>query len=131
MRILHALAAAFGWLTFGGVLIYSAAVRFIGEHTWPTTVGLYLPHGMLLVPIAFATVLLMLFGPRRLIIAEMIAATVVVVPLMGLHGGRAVAPSGAPRLRLFSYNVDDGRISIDEIVAQVRDAAPDIVLLQA
>jgi endonuclease/exonuclease/phosphatase (EEP) superfamily protein YafD len=130
VKILRLVSAISGWTAFVGVVIYVACIRLIGEGLWLTTVCLYLPQAALLVPLAGASVLLLAFGPRRLLLAQLVAALAVLFLLMGLHVSGPSAPGPGPKLRVMSYNVMSGNGSVEDIVAEVRDAAPDIVLLQ-
>lgn len=129
MRIVRFALALATWLGFAGVLAYLVATRYFAESTWQTTVLLYLPHGLVLVPLAGLGLLLALVGPRRLLVVLTGAVVIVLFPIMGLklRGG---SDATGPHLRLLTYNVDSGQRSIPEIVAQIGEAAPDIVLLQ-
>jgi len=115
----------------GVVLAYWFALRVVGESWWLTTVALYLPHGLMLVPALPLVGLLAWLGPRRLAPIPLVATLIVLFPIMGLvMCGGSVAPSGAPRLRVLSYNVDSARRTTAALAAQILEAKPDIVLLQ-
>jgi vancomycin resistance protein VanJ len=131
VKFVGRLVAVATWGYLATIVVYWGALRFIGEGWWVTTGMLYLPHVMLLVPALPLVALLAVRGPRSWIAAPVAAAAIVLVPIMGLvvFGG-AEAPSGSPRLRLLSYNIDSGRRSVDELVAQIRDVHPDVVVLQ-
>lgn len=123
--------AAAAWLHLAAVVAAWLALRRIGEAWWPTTVLLYLPQAFLLAPAAALSPLLALLGPRRLLLLQAAAAAVVLFPVMGLTlSGPAPATPGAPRLRVLSFNVDSGSRSVPEVVAEIRAARPDVVLLQ-
>jgi len=130
MRALRFLVAGCAWLYFAAILAYLVALRWVGEGFWATTVALYLPHGLLLAPLALLVPGLALFGPRRLLVAALAAAVVVLFPIMGLHVGGPATPTGALHLRLLTYNVDSGKEPIAEVLAQVADAAPDVIVFQ-
>lgn len=119
------------WLSALFVIAYAAMLRFLGEEWWATTVALYLPHWVILVPIGLLAIGALLFGPRRLLLLHLGAALMVLFPLMGLAlWGPAEATVGAPRLRVLSYNVGTGARSIPGIVAEITAVKPDLVLLQ-
>ncbi len=131
MRILRWTVAAAAWLYAAVVLVYWLALRFVGEGWWLTTLDLYLPHVFLLAPIAALALLLALVGPRRLLLLQAAGAAVVLFPIMGLTlAGPNPAAPGAPRLRVLSFNVDSGRNSVPDMVAEIQGARPDVVLLQ-
>lgn len=130
MRVLRFLTAVSIWIAFAAVLADLAALRWIGEAHWLTTVDLYLPHGLLLVPLGLLALAALAFGPRRLLVVIAAAALVVLFPIMGLHVGGPAASRGTPHLRLLTYNVDSGRHSIPEIVKEVQEIHPDIVVVQ-
>ncbi len=131
MTFLRRLAAVSAWGYLAGVTGYWIALRFVGESWWPTTIALYLPHALGLAPALPLLVLLALVGPRRFAPVPAVAALIVLFPIMGLvvFGG-AATPSGTPRMRVLSYNIDSGRRSIDDLAAQISEANPDLVLLQ-
>lgn len=126
------LAAAY----LGGLLLAIAGMRLVGEQHWVTTALLYAPRIAFLVPLPIVTLALALWGPRRLLWAMPVAAWLALFPVMGLQlglgrllGGAARAQPGQPRLRLVSYNVAGGPRP-EALAAVVRDARPDILLLQ-
>jgi endonuclease/exonuclease/phosphatase (EEP) superfamily protein YafD len=130
VRIIRFLLATSVWIAFAAVLADLALLRWVGESHWLTTVDLYLPHGLLLVPLALLALAVLAFGPRRLLLILAVAVLVVLFPIMGLRLGGPATSFGAPHLRLLTYNVDNGRHSVGEIVKQVQAAAPDVVLFQ-
>jgi endonuclease/exonuclease/phosphatase (EEP) superfamily protein YafD len=131
MGMLRRLISIASWLTLGAVLAYWAGLRLIGESWWVTTILLYMPHVVLLIPVAVLALASAGFGPRRLLAVHAVAAVVIALPIMGLRGfGPDAATAGAPRMRLLSFNVGSGRRSIPAAVAEIRSIAPDIVVLQ-
>jgi len=124
-------AVAASWSCAAVVLSYWLALRFVGERWWPTTVALYLPQAVLLLPVAATALSLALAGPRRHLLVQAGAAMVVMFPIMGLTLSLPARPTaGAPRLRVLSFNVDSGRQSVPAVVAELLAARPDLVLLQ-
>src|SRR6187549_2196835 len=92
------------WAYLALVVVYWIALWLIGERSWVTTVALYLPHAVALLPAIPLAILLGAIGPRRLIAVPAVAVIVVVFPIMGLVVcGGAEDPSGTPRLRVLSY----------------------------
>lgn len=130
MRFVRFCVATLTWLAFAGSLAYVAAQRFVGEATWQTTVLLYLPHALLLLPVSGVALLQALVGPRRLLVVSLATFAVLLFPVMGLSINGAHPPEHGARLRLLTYNVDSGNRGVEEIVRQITMAAPDVVLLQ-
>ncbi len=131
MTIARRLIIVATWGYLAVVILYWLALWLIGERWWLTTVALYLPHAVALAPALPLALLLGTVGPRRFIPVPVVAVLVIVFPIMGLVVcGGAEDPSGTPRLRVLSYNVDSGRRSIPQLAAQVVGVRPDIVLLQ-
>jgi endonuclease/exonuclease/phosphatase (EEP) superfamily protein YafD len=130
MRFVRFCVATLTWFAFAGALAYVLAQRFVGEATWPTTVLLYLPHALLLLPVAGVAMLQALVGPRRLLVVALATFVVLLFPIMGLSIGGPRTPDHAARLRVLTYNVDSGNRGVEKIVRQITVAAPDVVLLQ-
>ena len=131
MTIVRRLIAAASWLCAAVVLFYWLALRFVGESWWLTTVALYLPQVVLLLPIILLAIALAFVGPRRLLLLQAAAAWVVLFPIMGLTlSGPTRATPGLPRLRVLSFNTDSGARSIPAMVAEIQATRPDVVLLQ-
>jgi endonuclease/exonuclease/phosphatase (EEP) superfamily protein YafD len=131
VRFLRWLSSAAAGIYLVAVLGYLLGLRVVGEDTWLTTLALYLPHGLLLAPVALFALLFATIGPRRMLLTQLATAALVIFPIMGLRLGGAASPSpGAPHLRLLSYNVDSGEMSVAEVVEQIVTARPDVVVLQ-
>ena len=107
------------------------ALYFVGESWWVTTALLYSPRIAFAAPLPFLVVALLWCSMRRLLWLQLLAAFLVVVPLMGF-----VLPSfggGGPRaasLRLLSLNANSGYSGASAIAAQIATLAPDVVLIQ-
>jgi endonuclease/exonuclease/phosphatase (EEP) superfamily protein YafD len=114
------------------LVLVLAVLRGIGERWTLSTIALYLPRAAFGLPLPLLTLALLLCGvPRRWLATQLVAALVLLFPLMGLelHGRRAVAADAAP-LRVLSCNVDLGSALVEEVAAAIRAAAPDLALLQ-
>jgi len=107
------------------------ALSRVGESWWPTTVVLYAPRLLCAVPIPFLVLALTIWGPRWLLTLQLGAAVIVVFPLMGLELHGRPSPSGTPRLRVLSYNVNYGFMSNALLRRQILDARADVIALQA
>ncbi len=91
------------------LLAMVAALRLIGERWWVTTIALYLPRIGFALPLPLLIVALLIARSYRLLVTQVIAAFVLLFPLMGLHlGGARAATPGAQRFRLFTLNTGSG-----------------------
>jgi endonuclease/exonuclease/phosphatase (EEP) superfamily protein YafD len=112
------------------LLVVWLALRFIGERWWVTTVGLYMPLELLAAPLPLLAAILAVRGPRRLLLSQA-AALALLVPLLGWTWSfPGPATPGAPRLRVLTFNVDSDHFGFDGILRVIREAQPDLVLLQ-
>ncbi|HXI54649.1 MAG TPA: endonuclease/exonuclease/phosphatase family protein [Polyangia bacterium] len=113
------------------LLLVVAGFRLVGERWWGTTVALYLPRLGFAVPWPVLTLALLLGRAYRWLITQVIAALVLLFPLMGLHLSRPAAPAaGADVLRVVSLNIDEGRLGLANVIRQVRGVNPDLILMQ-
>ncbi|HEX3697889.1 MAG TPA: endonuclease/exonuclease/phosphatase family protein [Polyangia bacterium] len=113
------------------LLVVVAAFRLVGERWWATTVALYLPRLGFALPGPVLALALVIGGYYRWLATQLVAALIVVFPLMGLHLGRGVAPPpGSQVLRVVSFNVDEGRFGLANVIRAVRSVNPDLILLQ-
>ncbi len=99
------------------------------ERWWPSTLNLYLPQWMWGVP-ALLLLPACALWLRRWAWLPVLALVWVAGPLMGFCWGGANAPPGAPLLRVMTYNVKWGRDGTGEIVREIADARPDLLMLQ-
>jgi vancomycin resistance protein VanJ len=126
------------WLLVAAVCGYALALlavilgfRLIGERWWVTTVGLYLPQAGFALPWPVLTVALAIWGPRRLLLVQLLTAWMVAVPLMGLQISRPARPApDATTFRVLSYNVNWGRRGDEALLRQLEEARADIILMQ-
>ena len=121
--------AAVGYVL--SLLAVIVAFRFMGERSWVTEVALYLPRVGFALPLPFLTLALLLARAHRWLTTQAVALALVLFPLMGLHlsGGRSPTP-GAERLRVLTFNINEGRAGIADIIARARAASPDLILFQ-
>jgi endonuclease/exonuclease/phosphatase (EEP) superfamily protein YafD len=113
------------------LLLFLALLRGIGERSTLATIALYLPRVPFALPLPVLTLALLFVRPRWWLLTQLVAALVLLFPLMGLelHGARAVAAGAAP-LRIFSCNADLGSASAEEIADAIHATGPDLALLQ-
>jgi vancomycin resistance protein VanJ len=113
------------------LLAVVAALRLIGERWWVTTIALYLPRIGFALPLPLLVVALLLARSYRLLLAQVLAAFVLLFPLMGLHlGGPRGATPGARPFRLFTLNTGLGKNGTGEILDRIRGANPDVIALE-
>ena len=108
-----------------------AALRLVGERWWVTTIALYLPRIGFALPLPLLVVALLVARSYRLLVVQLVAAFVLLFPLMGLHlvGARAATP-GARRFRLFTLNTGLGKNGTGEILDRIRGAHPEVIALE-
>jgi endonuclease/exonuclease/phosphatase (EEP) superfamily protein YafD len=130
VRILRKYLAVAAWLCLGAVVLQWAALRLVGEAWWLTTLYLYAPFALLLLPVAAISLALLIVGPRRLLLTQAVAAALVLFPTMGLTISLPNSPTpGAPNLRVLAFNVDSGWLSVPDMVEEIRTTRPDLILL--
>lgn len=103
----------------------------IGESWWVTAAGLYVPRAFFALPLPFIALALWLTRLRRLLWTQLIAALLVVFPLVGFVLPLPRQPRvGAPSLRVLSFNVNSGYAGAQAIAEQILAQSPDVALLQ-
>jgi endonuclease/exonuclease/phosphatase family metal-dependent hydrolase len=113
------------------LLAVVAALRLVGERWWITTVALYLPRIGFALPLPLLVVALVFARSYRLLVTQLLAAFVLLFPLMGLHvGGARAATPGAERFRLFTLNTGLGKNGTGEILDRIHGANPDVIALE-
>ena len=112
------------------LILVVLAFYFIGERWWITAVGLYLPRFPAAVPLPFLVIALLLVGPRRLLWTQIVAALVVLFPLMGFEVSWKSRRDDRPVLRVLSQNANSGLGDYNRVVSEIVAQSPDIVLLQ-
>jgi vancomycin resistance protein VanJ len=106
-------------------------LRWVGERSWITTVGLYLPTLLFALPLPLLSFRLWRRGRRRWLISPGIAALVLIFPLGGfVLPGSPARDERAPTIRVLSYNVMHAYAGPRRIAAEIERFAPDVVLLE-
>ncbi|HVU49079.1 MAG TPA: endonuclease/exonuclease/phosphatase family protein, partial [Polyangia bacterium] len=126
-RAILALAVAYP----AALLLVLLAMRGVGERSPLATILLYLPRPGFALPLPPLVFALLFVRPRRWLLTQLVAALILLFPVMGLrlHGPRAPTP-GAPRFRLLSANVDLGSATVGELASVILGARADVVCLQ-
>jgi vancomycin resistance protein VanJ len=107
-----------------------ALLRLGGERWWLATVALYLPRIGFALPLPIVVAMLLWTRSYRWLLTQVAATWLILFPLMGLvlSGPRTPTP-GAWRFRVLSANIGQGGTGIDGVLARIRAAAPDVVVL--
>jgi endonuclease/exonuclease/phosphatase (EEP) superfamily protein YafD len=115
------------------LLAVVAALRLVGERWWVTTIALYLPRIGFALPLPLLIVALLIARSYRLLATQLVAAFVLIFPLMGLGlhlgGARARTPA-ALHFRLFTLNTGLGKNGTGEILDRIHGANPDVIALE-
>jgi endonuclease/exonuclease/phosphatase family metal-dependent hydrolase len=113
------------------LLTLALMLYFVGETWWVTAAGLYVPRLAFATPLPIVVLLLGVSGLGRYWWSQLVAAFLVVVPLMGFGVPKlSAARTGAPTLRVLSFNVNSGFAGPRPLVDQIAAASADVVLLQ-
>ncbi len=112
------------------LVVTIALLRFVGERWWVTGVALYLPRIGFALPLVPLVLGLLVVRAHKFLWTQVVAAVLVVFPLMGL-----VLPWFSPRvssaqIRVLSYNVNTSYGGEDGIFQGITQYSPDVVLLQ-
>src|SRR5581483_3659310 len=120
---------AFGYpLALLGVVI---AFRFVGERFWMLTAALYLPRLGFALPLPFITIWILLARAHRLLLTQLVAALLIVFPLMGLSLSTGARPTpGVFQFRVLSFNIDADAFGVEAILRPILKANADLILLQ-
>jgi vancomycin resistance protein VanJ len=102
---------------------------YVGEDAWFTALALYLPRVGFLLPLVPIVIGLVAYRERRLLHAQGVAFLLVLFPLMGFVLPGSADPSGAPKLRVMSFNTNAGYLGWDPVVAAIKEQRADVVLL--
>lgn len=106
-----------------------ALFLYVGEDAWFTALALYLPRAGFLLPIVPIVLGLLAYRERRLLYLQGISFLLVLFPLMGFVLPGSADPSGAPKLRVMSFNTNAGYSGWEPIVRAIQGHHPDVVLL--
>jgi vancomycin resistance protein VanJ len=107
-------------------------MRYGGQRFWQAELALYLPRLGFALPLPFLVVLLLALRRRRALWSQLVAAWLVLFPLMGLTlAGWPSSPDDPKKtLRVLSYNGNFLYGGADAVAAQILALAPDIAVLQ-
>lgn len=130
-RWLRRVATVCAWAYPAALIASALLLRFVGERWWLTAVALYVPRSLLAIPLLPILLVLLFQGRLRLLATQLVAALVLLFPLMGLvlPPLRRAPPDGA-RLRVMSINVEEANEGADNLLAAIDRYAPDVVLIQ-
>ncbi|MEO7035134.1 MAG: endonuclease/exonuclease/phosphatase family protein [Polyangiaceae bacterium] len=112
------------------LLVWCLSLYWVGERWWVTAAALYAPRALLALPLPFIAAALWATGLRRLLWTQILAAALVLFPLMGFV---MPWPSSSPKgrtLRLLSFNVDSAFSGAQGISEQIVATSPDVVLVE-
>jgi vancomycin resistance protein VanJ len=130
-RLLRGLVLLTAGLYVVALIAAVVGLRFVGEGWWLTAAALYLPRFVLAAPLPVLVLALWALKLRRYLWTQVVAALVVLFPLMGGVISWPTSPKhDAPVVRLLSYNVNSGYSGYANIVEEVERYSPDIVFLQ-
>jgi endonuclease/exonuclease/phosphatase (EEP) superfamily protein YafD len=108
----------------------TAALRFVGERWWVTSVALYLPRAVFLAPLPILAIALPLLRAGRVPYIALGASLPVGLVLMGFVPPWPSRPAAVPSLRILSFNVNAEQAGVDEVLAEIDGYAPEILLMQ-
>ena len=114
-----------------GLAVLSFATLTAPERQWWSALNLYLPQHLWLLPGVLALGAAWSLR-RRLVVLPALALAWTAGPLMGWCWNVPLPPhpaTGAPRLRVMTYNVKWGRLS-EAVRDEIASANPDLLLLQ-
>ncbi len=102
-----------------------------GESFWPVTLFLFGPRWVLLLPLV-ALLPAAAASDRRLLVALTLATAFAADPLFGFNvpWRRLVAGGDSPRVRVATWNVDEGVVPLGAVAAFIDVELPDVVALQ-
>jgi len=121
-------AYAYPAALLGAILL----MRYGGQRFWQAELALYLPRLGFALPLPFLVVVLLALRRRRALWSQLVAAWLVLFPLMGLTlPGWPSSPDNPKKtLRVLSYNGNFLYSGADAVAAQILALSPDIAVLQ-
>jgi endonuclease/exonuclease/phosphatase (EEP) superfamily protein YafD len=107
-------------------------MRYGGQRFWQAELALYLPRLGFALPLPLLVPLLLVLRQRRALWSQLVAAWIVVFPMMGLTlPGWPSSPDDPKKtLRVLSYNANFLYSGADAVATQIRALAPDVVVMQ-
>jgi endonuclease/exonuclease/phosphatase family metal-dependent hydrolase len=132
MRRLRTLAAFVAWTYPAALLLTIAVLRLAAPGIWQAELGLYVPRVLFAAPLPILTLVLLVLRMWRALLSQVVAAGLVLFPLMGLELPSLPPPSNpqSPPFRVLSYNPNFAAGGQDAIVREVTAINPDIILFQ-
>lgn len=119
-------------ITYALLLAGIAVNNWVGpDRWWLGSLNLYLPQWLWGIP-AVLLFPFCLWLARKWTWAPLLLLLWVAGPLMGLAWGRDEAAQGpqGPRLRVMTYNIKYGQRDMQAVIAEIRAARPDLLLVQ-
>jgi vancomycin resistance protein VanJ len=119
------------WAYLAAIVAIALIMWGLGDRWWPATILLFMGRWVFLLPLAILVPATLALRPR-LLLPLALGALVTLGPVMGARVGwaRMLAPSRGMRLRVVTFNADEGTSIAPTLPELVREWAPDIVLLQ-
>ena len=120
------------WLYPAALVAVGLLMRYGGQRFWQLEFALYLPRLGFALPLLLFVPLLLLLRERRALWSQLIAAWLVLFPLMGLTlpGLPRTADDPKRTLRVMVYNTNFLYSGAPAVAAQINVFSPDVVLLQ-
>jgi hypothetical protein len=119
------------WTYLFAVCLIAAVMWSLGDRWWPATILLFIGRWIFLLPLV-VLVPGALVAARRALVPLVIAALVVIFPVMGARAGwrlLGAAPPGT-QLRIVSFNVDGGALLVGHMQRLFDEMAPDVLAIQ-
>ncbi len=121
------------WSYAALVLLILALTRWLGDLWWPTSILLFLPRSIWLLPIVGLALAAIRTGRRSLWSVQIALILVIVGPLMGfsLPLGSLLAPQPqGVRLRILSLNRGSDGLDVDRLIALLDREQVDLICFQ-
>jgi endonuclease/exonuclease/phosphatase (EEP) superfamily protein YafD len=130
--VLARAAALLAWAYLGTVCLLAAVIWTLGDSWWPATVLLFLGRWIFLLPLALLVPAALLVRRAPLLVPLLLAALVVLGPVMGFRTGwrRWLPSAGGSHVRVVTLNVDGGELLVAQLPFLVKDWSADVVALQ-
>jgi endonuclease/exonuclease/phosphatase (EEP) superfamily protein YafD len=111
------------------VVVVALVNRTLAEAQWWSTLLIYLPQVLYLVP-APLVLLTVLWSQDRRALGVFIGTLLLIAgPIMGGHVPLpSLIPADAPRVRVLAYNVQGGKAGFELLQAQIERFRPDVVI---
>ncbi|HEY2732967.1 MAG TPA: endonuclease/exonuclease/phosphatase family protein [Polyangiales bacterium] len=104
--------------------------RTVSDHWWVSALAMYMPPILFAIPIGALSLALLSLGRGRWLWTQVVAAVLLVFPLMGFVPPSTHGRASGPRLRIMSYNVHVCAAGFDALAARIEASKADVVLLQ-